>query len=97
MPPMATGPIFRFAPSVGLVINEFRTCSVIGVFAAVPCEMKRATTGNLPSGMRYAGFIQKPLSGLVTAEIEVTCFIQYTPVQPGTMTRAGKPLRCGSG
>ena len=73
---MVTGPILTFAPSAGLVINEFTTISVIGVFTAVSCEMKRATIGNLPSGMRYAGVIQNPLLGLVTGLIEVRCFIQ---------------------
>src|SRR5439155_9038861 len=50
-----------------------------------------------PRGMRYADFTQNPSNGFVTALIDVTCFIQYVPVQPGTTIRAGKPFQCGSG
>ena len=32
----------------------------------------------------------------MTAWIEVTCFIQYVAVQPGTTTRSGYPFQCGS-
>jgi hypothetical protein len=41
-----------------------------------PWDVKQVTSGNLPKAIRYAAFIQKPVSGLVTAVIEVTCFIK---------------------
>jgi hypothetical protein len=39
-------------PSAGLVMSEFTAISVIGVFVAVSWEIKRATEGNLPTGIR---------------------------------------------
>ena len=72
-----------------LVISELTTISVIGVLASVSWLMKRSTSGNLPRGMRYADLTQNPSKGLLTALIDVRCFIQYVPVHPGTTMRAG--------
>src|SRR5438445_39571 len=47
MPPTLIGPILTFAPSTGLVINEFTTISVIGVLTVVAWEEKRWTHGNV--------------------------------------------------
>ncbi len=57
-------------------MREFTTISVIRVLTAVSCEVNRWTSGNLPSGIRYAVFIQNPVSGFVTALIDVTCLTQ---------------------
>src|SRR5437899_8741051 len=97
MPLTVTLPVFTLAPSRWLVITELTTISVIGVLAAFSWLMKRSRSGNLPTGTRYAGFIQNPPCGLVNELIAMTCFIQYVPVQPGTTIRAGKPFQCGSG
>ena len=63
-------------PLETLVMIELTTISVIGVLTSVSWEMKRSTTGNFPRGMRYADLTQKPSKGLVTALIDVNCFIQ---------------------
>src|SRR6266436_75541 len=78
-----------------LVISELTTISVIGVLTSVSWLMNRSISGNLPRGMRYADFTQKPSNGFVIALIDVSCFIQYVAVQPGTTMRAGKPFQCG--
>ncbi len=76
---------------------ELTTISVIGSLASVICEAKCSTSGKRLVGIRYAALTQKLSKGLLIALIEVTCFIQYVPVQPATTMRAGKPFQCGSG
>ena len=98
MPLMSSGrPADTDSPLVMLVISELTTISVIGVLTSVSWVTKRSISGNFPRGMRYADFTQNPSNGFVTALIDVTCFIQYVPVQPGTTILAGKPFQCGSG
>src|SRR5438093_12324244 len=83
-------------PAVRLVMIELTTISVIGSLASVICDAKCSTIGKRLVGIRYPVFTQKLSNGLLIALIDVTCFIQYVPVQPGTMMRAGKPFQCGS-
>src|SRR5882672_9479245 len=84
-------------PGATLVMIELTTISVIGSLASVICDPKCSISGNLLLGIRYAVLTQKLSKGLLIALIDVTCFIQYVPVQPATTMRAGKPFQCGSG
>src|ERR1051326_1317740 len=68
----------------------------MGSLASATCDAK-CGPGNLPRGTRYAVFIQKLDSGVDIALTDTCCLTQYVPVQPGTMSRAGKPFHCGRG
>ena len=59
------------------VMSELTTISVIGVDASFSCVRKRSANANLPFGTRYAVFIQNVASGLSSASIDVSIFIQY--------------------
>src|SRR4030095_9738975 len=98
MPLTSNGrPTGTCCPALKVVMIECTTISVIGSFASVICDAKCSTIGKRLVGIRYPVFTQKLSNGLLIALIDVTCFIQYVPVQPGTTIRAGKPFQWGSG
>src|SRR5262249_28750326 len=96
MPRSVTGrPAATRVPGSGETRNDRTVIRWIGtvVLGVVP----GSTHPQALSGMRYAGFIQNCSNGLSTTVISDRFFTQYVAYQPGTTSRAGKPLSIGSG